>query len=95
MHTTTTTPPVTVEEFADPHLVCTECGRHVEGYVVAPGRPEDMENWPCRHKWMANLCPSWSPVDGCLCQEHLGHVDHPTAEEIRVGVHIPVVPSSS
>lgn len=87
MHTSTHT--FTTEQFADPHLVCTECGRHVEGYVVAPGHPEDMENWPCRHKWMANLCPSWSPVDGCQCLEHLGAVGHPTAEEIRTGVHIP------
>jgi hypothetical protein len=35
-------------------------------------------NMPCGHIGdYDDLCPSWSPVDGCLCAEYLGHVPHP------------------
>ena len=68
----------TVVRYADPFLICEECGLRAEGYVHSPGHEEDFENWPCRHRApIKSLCPSWSPVDGCRCAEVFGRVDHP------------------
>ena len=78
-HTSTHT--YTVEHFADPFKKCRVCDEWVDGYVVAPEHDEEGENWPCRHRGYDDLCPSWSPVDGCRCAEHLGFVDHPVRPE--------------
>lgn len=56
-------------KFANPFLACAGCGKQVTH--------RDDVNRPCGHKAsFESVCPSWSPVDGCRCQEHLGHVSH-------------------
>ncbi len=73
--------------FADPYLRCDECGEPALGYTVTPGRGMDGDgaNWPCGHQaGVTSDCPSWSPVDGCRCVEHLGHRDHELAVADRV-----------
>lgn len=77
------TPSVPVERdpsktFANPFIACTSCGVRVYWWTIESG------NDPCGHSrrdtvdpWQS-VCPSWSPVDGCQCQEHLGHVGHGT-----------------
>ena len=64
------TPHVVV--FADPYKICCTCGGWVTGYRNHPHQVE-----PCGHDDYRDVCPSWSPVDGCCCLEHLGKVDHP------------------
>ena len=60
--------------FADPYKVCNACGEWIDGVLDAPG-PTIVT--PCEHRaGYTDLCPSWSPVDGCLCVEHLGHRPH-------------------
>ena len=56
--------------FANPFLACEVCGKRVRT------RPA-LWNEPCGHAApMNSVCPSWSPVDGCQCLEHLGKVEH-------------------
>jgi len=63
-----------VTEFADPYLACKKCGVRVRWR-------DNMNNMPCEHRADFNsVCPSWSPVGGCRCQEHLGSVEHGTPE---------------
>lgn len=65
-------------EFADPFKACTTCGKQVTAVLlVGTGQARNR----CDGKWMGHIgytdtCPSWSPVDGCLCLEHLGYVPH-------------------
>lgn len=62
--------------FANPFIVCADCARRVVDHPA-------LSNEPCGHQADFNdLCPSWSPVDGCRCQAHLGYVPHPPAEKI-------------
>ena len=72
-----------ITTFANPFLRCDECGQSVEGVVALVGNPTGCnhicDNVPCGHRGSTSSCPSWSPVDGCRCQEHLGHVPHPAA----------------
>jgi hypothetical protein len=70
-------------QFADPYKVCNECGGWVTGAVMLstaqPGRSGGgkLVVLPCEHeRGYEDVCPSWSPVDGCQCEEHLGHVPH-------------------
>ena len=70
-----------VEHYANPFLVCNECERSVTGYIIvtdeyASDHIENWANYPCLHIGITSQCPSWSPVDGCRCQEHLGSVEH-------------------
>ncbi len=61
-------------EFANPYLVCNQCGGWITGALDNPGPSILM---PCEHRMSYHdVCPSWSPVDGCLCQEMFGKVDH-------------------
>ena len=66
-------------EFANPYLCCDQC----QAWVTAWHNREDCGceatfwNVPCGHTAGAtSACPSWSPVDGCECQAHLGRVPH-------------------
>lgn len=62
--------------FADPYTVCNECGGWITGYR-AIGATRKLVTVPCEHECgYESVCPSWSPVDGCCCQEHLGRVPH-------------------
>lgn len=56
--------------YANPFLICELCGRQATDH-------KDNQNVPCgHHASIRSICPSWSPVDGCLCVLHLGHVPH-------------------
>lgn len=65
--------------FANPYLICDLCRAwvtrwHNNDKCVCP---EECWLEPCSHNAEAvSACPSWSPVDGCQCQQHLGRVDH-------------------
>ena len=60
-------------EFADPYKTCNMCGAWVDG-VLDARKPINM---PCEHQTgYTDRCPSWGPVDGCQCVEHLGHRPH-------------------
>lgn len=68
--------------FANPHLVCDLCHKPAPRWHNNTECGCTEESWldPCSHNTEAvSVCPSWSPVDGCQCQEHLGRVDHPAA----------------
>lgn len=58
-------------DFADPYKVCLTCKGWVTG-VQAKHRT----NIPCGHVGYESVCPSWGPMDGCSCMEHLGYVPH-------------------
>lgn len=62
-------------KFADPFKVCNQCGGWITGILSIPDGPD--LTTPCEHEGgYIDICPSWSPVDGCLCVEHLGRVEH-------------------
>ncbi|KAF2774630.1 hypothetical protein [Streptomyces sp. OM5714] len=68
--------------FANPFLVCQLCRQPVPRWHNNSrcGCAEEPWNEPCSHNaGVTSVCPSWSPVDGCQCQEQLGRVDHPPA----------------
>jgi hypothetical protein len=70
----------TVVEFANPHLVCDVCDEPVGGYRLwSDGRQGG--NHPCGHDGVTSVCPSWGPVDGCVCPEHLGVARHVPPDE--------------
>jgi len=51
--------------FADPYKKCVECGRWVNGAVEGIG---PLVLVPCGHRSdYRDVCPSWSPIDGCTC----------------------------
>jgi hypothetical protein len=67
---------------ANPFLACSACRKRVEAFhddecgCDESGGP--LLLMPCFHRGeYDDLCPSWSPVDGCTCRETLGHVPHP------------------
>jgi len=67
---------------ASPFLACAACGKRVEAFhddecgCDESGGP--LLLMPCFHRSdYRDLCPSWSPVDGCQCLAHLGYVPHP------------------
>lgn len=67
--------------FANPFLTCDDCGQPVHSWHdnqecgLGCGLPAI--NRPCNHAaGVTSVCPSWGPVDGCQCLEHLGHVPH-------------------
>jgi hypothetical protein len=65
---------------ANPFLACAECGKRAEGFHDdrCGCDIERPVNFPCEHyAAYDDLCPSWSPVDGCTCLAHLGYVPHP------------------
>ncbi|MFM9703636.1 hypothetical protein [Streptomyces galilaeus] len=68
--------------FANPHLVCEQCRQPATRWHDRHKCGCDTRSWidPCGHNAEAvSVCPSWSPLDGCLCQEFLGRVDHAPA----------------
>ena len=69
---------------ANPFLVCGTCRKPVESFhnerSCGCGDDGRLQLFPCEHHSdYVDTCPSWGPVDGCQCQEHLGHVPHPVA----------------
>lgn len=66
-------------EFADPFLICDQCGIRVTAWHdnTRCGCDASFWNVPCEHKaGVTTECPSWGPVAGCECAEHLGYVPH-------------------
>ena len=65
---------------ANPHLVCDLCRQPALRWHNDDkcGCDETFWNEPCgcQRAGVTSVCPSWSPVDGCQCKEHLGRVDH-------------------
>jgi hypothetical protein len=60
--------------FADPFKVCNKCGGWVTGVLDNDG---PIIVTPCEHTaGYTDVCPNWSPVDGCSCDEVFGHVAH-------------------
>jgi hypothetical protein len=54
-------------KFADPYKKCLQCGEWIDGYLDATG---PLILTPCEHQSNCrDICPSWSPVDGCTCPE--------------------------
>lgn len=76
----TTTHTHVVSEFANPYLRCLKCHSKVKSFVAFDGQVPECDHkgmlFPCHHDGIYSLCPSWSPVDGCNCIEHLGHRYH-------------------
>ena len=67
---------------ANPFLACATCGKRAEAFhddrCGCPESGGPLLLMPCFHRSdYQDLCPSWGPVDGCQCAEHLGHVPHP------------------
>jgi hypothetical protein len=64
-------------EFADPFKVCNQCRGWITGVLDNDHGPVIVT--PCEHRaGYTDVCPSWGPVDGCSCKEHLGYVPHGT-----------------
>lgn len=67
-------------EFANPYLTCDRCGAWVTGWHNNDecGCDDTFWNMPCRCErvGVTSVCPSWGPVDGCLCASILGKVEH-------------------
>jgi hypothetical protein len=60
--------------YADPFIICVECGHRTSDGSTKSGQ---FRNEPCGHAAdFKSVCPSWSPVDGCRCVEHLGVREH-------------------
>jgi hypothetical protein len=61
--------------FANPYLRCIHCGERAEGYHDNERCGCHQESWnvPCEHPvGSISACPSWSPVDGCICEQSHG-----------------------
>ncbi|HEY1673341.1 MAG TPA: hypothetical protein VGG50_11545 [Streptosporangiaceae bacterium] len=55
---------------ANPFLRCGTCGQKIEHFHDSEtcGCESGHAFLPCEHKGdYDDLCPSWSPVDGCTC----------------------------
>jgi hypothetical protein len=75
-------PLTTTGLLANPYLVCGECGARVTRFGNIGDGEGSVINLPCGHAADSrNTCPSWGPVDGCCCAEHLGYVPHDTLAE--------------
>lgn len=80
--------------FADPYLVCQQCGF----WVTSWHNPDECGcdiivtfNLPCGHNaGITTVCPSWGPVDGCRCIEFLGAKDHaePPSDTVDLVVRV-------
>jgi hypothetical protein len=70
--------------FANPWLICTDCGQRAEGWhnpQPCGCERRGWENMPCGHQAsISSRCPSWSPVNGCRCEYGIG--DHFTREQL-------------
>lgn len=67
----------TLVGLANPFLVCDECREK----VIYWHNPERCNcdagafwNHPCMHETgVTSICPTWSPVDGCICTDKEKH----------------------
>lgn len=50
---------------SNPYQKCRKCNEWIDGALDAPG---PLTLIPCEHQSdYRDLCPGWSPVDGCTC----------------------------
>lgn len=69
--------------YADPYKQCCQCGGWITGALDKPG---PLMLVPCEHESdYRDVCPSWGPVDGCRCIEHLGKREHGTPPTVENG----------
>lgn len=70
-------------DFADPYKKCLRCDAWIDGVLDTAGPTIVV---PCEHQSSyRDVCPSWSPVDGCWCAEFTAnHPDQPIVHEMRV-----------
>lgn len=57
--------------YANPYMRCVGCGKWVEGWHDPSqcGCDAVAANVPCCCRLgVEDVCPSWSPVDGCTCK---------------------------
>lgn len=80
--TYTYTQTFSVVSFADPYKQCTACGGWVDGVLDKPGPAVVV---PCEHEGgYRDVCPSWSPVDGCGCADYTArYPDDPISHPMR------------
>ncbi len=87
--TYTSTHTHTVTECANPYLVCVKCGGPATKFVAfgeqAEGCVHEGLIHPCMHLESTSLCPSWSPVSGCQCANHIGYIPHKSMENVLNG----------
>lgn len=68
---------MSLTKFVNPYLTCDKCSQWVTGIRNLGEHEGLVTNAPCGHTAGAtSTCPSWGPVDGCSCAEHLGPVQH-------------------
>ena len=66
--------------FSDPYKKCLKCGNWIDGYLKGT-----LILTPCEHEGdYRDVCPSWSPVDGCGCAAYSAdHPDRPIVHDMR------------
>lgn len=63
--------------FANPYLMCDLCSYPVNAVENLYQSGVAVINKPCGHTaGVTSACPSWGPVDGCMCLKHLGAITH-------------------
>lgn len=75
----------TYSTFANPYLVCAECGATAHQWHN-PGRCGCIAGaWtmPCQHTAItASVCPTWNPVDDCGCGPDWARIHEQTRKEV-------------
>lgn len=69
-------------DFADPYKRCVRCSAWIDGVLDTLGPTVVV---PCEHtSGYRDVCPSWSPVDGCGCADYNArHPDDPIIHPMR------------
>jgi hypothetical protein len=63
-----------VRIYADPYKKCMKCGEWIDGAHNVGG---PLMLFPCGHRSdYRDVCPSWSPVDGCTCADQPTPIVH-------------------
>lgn len=71
--------------FADSYKRCLTCGEWVEGYFDLPEGSGAPVLVPCGHASYRDVCASWSPVDGCGCEDYnAAHPDDPIVHRTAI-----------
>lgn len=78
--TVTHTSTYNVVNYADPYKQCVRCCGWIDGALDKPG---PLVLVPCHHESdYRDVCPSWSPVDGCTCTKYgISHPMRPPAND--------------
>lgn len=69
--------------FADPYKMCEICGGWIDGALEASSVQTPVLI-PCGHSRYRDVCPSWSPVNGCGCAAYSArHPHNPISHRMR------------